>query len=88
MACIVVLITMLGLYEHDEKWRICHAVDVGAIAGPIELRPLSDCPIDMRIEAIPFLRELHQAVIEAKEKWVPEVDEAIQELKQLCSEIK
>jgi hypothetical protein len=78
---------MLGLAEHEGKWRLCHAYDASGDGDLRDLLPLADCSIDIRIDAVPHLRELHQRIVEAKEAYVPDVDKAIQELKRLCTDL-
>lgn len=60
----------LWIMKHKEQWAIC--VRSGNAFVPIE-----ECPIKERVEMVQFLRPLHEAIIRAKEEFVPEVEAAI-----------
>lgn len=66
----------LGFGKVDGLWRITYGVTGGG--RPI-VKVLVDMPLLVRVEAVSGdnLRRLHEAVVEAKEEFVPEVEAAI-----------
>jgi hypothetical protein len=70
----------LGFIRFHDKWRIVHAFcnsdEIGILNN---LQPLADCPISVRVTAANEIERLYKAIIEQKEKFIPEVDNAINE---------
>ena len=75
---------MLGMVKLHDKWRLCHAVS-DDVEGQIEdVQPIIECPVDIRIRAARIVRQLHEEIVKSKERLIPEVEVAIQELTDLC----
>src|SRR5262249_39771199 len=78
---------ILGMTKHQEKWRLCHGYDHEQNDGPaIEVRPIMECPIDVRVRAAEVVRELKEKMVKSKEEYIPRVDEAIKQLTDFCNE--
>jgi hypothetical protein len=70
----------LGFLRLGKGWRICYGVDADAPNGQTEetrWTPISDCSVDLRIEAMPVFEELRQKVVETAEQSVPKLDTAL-----------
>ncbi len=79
---------VLGLAKHQDKWRLCHAFDHERNDdGPLSIQPVVECPVGIRIRASKQVRDLQAAIVRKKEEFIPLVDEAIQELTELCKEV-
>jgi len=79
---------LLLVTKYQGQWRLCHAFDCdGQEEGPTHVQPIVECPAEIRVNAVPQLRRLHQRIVESKEEFVSKVDEAIKELAQINSEI-
>ena len=82
---------LLALTKFNGNWRICHATndsmnDSGS-GSVFDLHPLVECSAQIRIEAVKHIRELHLAIVRAKEEYIHQADEAVKELAQAVSEI-
>ena len=75
---------LLGMAKHQNKWRLCHAYD-HEYEDRSDSAPIVECPIEVRIEAAKFVRQLREEIVKAKEDYVPKVDEAIKELADVCN---
>lgn len=77
---------VLGMCKVADQWRLVHGTDHegNSDGGIFDVKPLADCPIYTRVQACKQLTELHKKIIEAKEKYLPEVDAAIREVAQFC----
>ncbi len=79
---------VLGLNKYQGKWRLCHATDNELNEyGCNDIKPIVECPVDVRVRAAKVVRQLHEKVVKSKEEYLPQVDEAIKELTDLCKEI-
>jgi hypothetical protein len=75
----------LSWTRYGKAWRICHveheAQSEFGNAPPeydrYEYTPIIDCPLALRLSMIDEFRKLRQMVVEAAQKTVPELDEAI-----------
>ncbi len=74
----------LGLQKVKGKWRICHGTYTCCQDGPSAWTPVVDCSAEVRAAAArhvaKHLPDLEKAVIERTEKFIPEVDSAVQAL--------
>jgi len=73
----------LGIQKVKGKWRICHATypaysDAELCGG---WTPITECSVEIRVQAASHLPELREAVVKSAEDFVPKVGEAIDELK-------
>lgn len=75
---------VLGLLRYQDKWRLCHAYD-SDIDFMDDIKPIVECPIDVRIRAAKEVRHLQEKIVKSKEEYIPKVDEAIKELIDLCN---
>lgn len=81
---------LLGLAKVDGKWRLVHASDHELNddgSGPLNIKPVTECTVEVRISAAKQVRNLHEKIVEQKEKFIPTVEEAIAELKSYCAEV-
>src|SRR5262249_15878994 len=77
---------ILGLVKYQSKWRLCHAYDneLNDDGSVYELKPIVECPVEIRVRAAKVVRRLHEEIVKSKEAYIPQVDEAIKELTDLC----
>lgn len=80
---------VLGLTKHQGKWRLCHAIDneLNDDGSMYDLKPIVECPVDVRVRAAKVVQQLHEKIVKSKEEYIPQVDEAIRELTDLCKEV-
>jgi hypothetical protein len=73
----------LGVQKIKGKWRVCHGAYYEACDGRDSCPdwiPIIECSAEIRVEAAEHWPALRQAVVEAAEKFIPRVDEAIANL--------
>jgi hypothetical protein len=72
----------LGFAKAKGGWRICigHSHDSFPEMG-IDWKPITECTVDFRLEAVPHINKLRQAVLKAAEDCLPNLDNAIAELR-------
>jgi hypothetical protein len=73
----------VGMIRLKGGWRLCHAAHYFHYQGfeeDIEWKPLVECSIEERIEAAPHIEKLREAIVESKEKLMPELEQAISSL--------
>jgi len=79
---------VLGISKYVDRWRLCHAYDNEMNEeGFLEIKPIVECPVEVRVRAANEVRRLHEAIIKSKEDYVPCVDKAIEDLTKMCEEI-
>ncbi|VTR97303.1 Uncharacterized protein OS=Rhodopirellula maiorica SM1 GN=RMSM_00800 PE=4 SV=1 [Gemmata massiliana] len=79
---------LIGLVKLEGKWRLVHATDSDHNNElPFGIKPLVECPAEVRVHAAAEIRRLHEKIIRRKEQHIPEVDAAIAEVKSYCDEI-
>jgi hypothetical protein len=72
----------LGFAKSKGGWRICHSKSHdGYPEYDFEWTPITDCAVDLRLEAAPHLGRLREEVLKAAEECVPRLDSAIAELR-------
>ena len=78
----------LGFVKYDGKWQICHGTgrrydthDEG-----ICWKPIRETAVEDRVRAASHLGKLKLALIDAKEKFIPKVDKAIQDIQGFLDE--
>jgi hypothetical protein len=75
--------------KHGKAWRICHEQcngynEVGmAEFDEIDRKPITECPLDLRVSMISEFENLRRKVIEAAENTVPTLDEAISSFRKI-----
>jgi hypothetical protein len=70
----------IGMIKLRGAWRLCHANHYESWSGPeddIDWKPLVEASIEDRIKAAEHIDKLRDAIVEAKEKLVPDVEKAI-----------
>lgn len=77
---------LLALTKIQDKWRLVHAWDhnLNDDSPPLDIKPIIECPIEVRVRAAQEVRELHAAIVADKERFIPEVEAAIVELVNYC----
>lgn len=76
---------LLGIDKVNNQWRLVHALDHDHTDdGPWGVQPLVECPIEIRVRAVSHLQDLRLRVVEANEKFIPEVENAIAEVLNFC----
>lgn len=70
----------IGMIKLRGAWRLCHAYHYVSYSGPeddLNWTPLVEVNIEGRIKAAEHIDKLREAIVEAKEKLVPDVEKAI-----------
>ena len=70
----------LGMVKLRGAWRLCHASQYEDYCGPqeeVDWKPIVEASIEDRIDAAAHIEKLREAIVEAKEKLVPELERAI-----------
>jgi hypothetical protein len=78
----------LGFLRCGKSWRICYGVSQHMPSGDEDephWTPISDCSVDVRIEAIPVFEELRKKVVETAEQSVPKLDTALDTFRGILS---
>ena len=72
----------IGIVRSTGGWRICSGGTHDAFHEcDYNWTPITECPVDIRLEAVPHLGELHDRVLKAAEDCVPTLDRAIADLR-------
>ena len=75
--------------RYGKGWRICHEVRTAYSEidekhpDECEWKPIIECSLDVRLAMIPHFEALRKKVIEAAEKAVPTLDEAISSFRKI-----
>ncbi len=79
----------LSWTRYGKSWRICHEqrtsyseVDEGR-QDEVEWKPIIECPLDLRLHMIREFEKLRTKVIDAAQKAVPELDDAISQFRHI-----
>lgn len=73
----------IGMIKHGGAWRLCHASHYESYCGwcdDISWKPIVEVTIEERIRASAHIDKLKEAIIQSKEKLVPDVEKAIETL--------
>ena len=76
----------IGMIRLKGGWRLCHAAHYFHYQGfeeDIDWKPLVDCSIEERIDAVPHIGALREAIVKSKESLVPELEKAIEAVAKL-----
>lgn len=77
---------VLGISKRDNQWRLVHGHDHDANdGGPFDVQALSECPVEIRVEATNELARLHTRIIEVKEQFIPQVEAAVETALAYCN---
>jgi hypothetical protein len=72
----------LGFVRSKGGWRICFGADHDAFPlVDIDWKPITECRVDIRMEAVPHLGKLRELVLKAAEDCLPTLDKAISDLR-------
>ena len=72
--------SLIGIIKLKGSWRLCHArhyEDYGHPDDEPEWKPIVEASIEDRLRAAKHIDKLREAIVEAKEKLIPSVEEAI-----------
>lgn len=72
--------TSIGFRKIGGKWRVCCSWEPREMYHP-DWRPITDCPVDIRVDASSFAAKLMEAAVKAAEDFIPKMDEAIEGLR-------
>ena len=70
----------IGMIKLRGAWRLCHSYHYISYSWPeedMDWKPLVEASIEDRIKAAEHIDKLREAIVEAKEKLVPDVERAI-----------
>ncbi|TWT97264.1 hypothetical protein [Neorhodopirellula pilleata] len=84
--CIGEINWYVGMIKLKGGWRLCYAKDHEHYSWPgesIDWKPLVDCSIEERIDAVPHIGALREAIVKSKESLVPELEKAIEAVAKL-----
>jgi hypothetical protein len=75
----------LGMIKERGAWRLCHGHAYESYIGDrpdegIDWKPLVDESVETRIKSAAHIDKLRAAIVESKERLVPELEDAIQTL--------
>lgn len=76
---------LLGMIKQKGGWRLCYSFHYENFGHPdreVLWKPLVDCSIEERIHATKHIDKLKGRIIEEKEKLMPELENAIENLAQ------
>lgn len=69
----------IAIHKIKGEWRLCHAIVEHEYLEP-NYKPLVDCSAWERVRASKHLHKLEGEIVNACERFVPKVDEAVAEL--------
>ncbi len=78
--CIGEINWYVGMIKMKGGWRLCYANEHEHYNWPdesIDWKPLVECSIEQRIDAVPHIKTLREAIVKSKESLVPELEKAI-----------
>lgn len=84
--CIGEINWYVGMIKLKGGWWLCYAKDREHYSWPgesIDWKPLVDCSIEERIDAVPHIGALREAIVKSKESLVPELEKAIETVAKL-----
>ncbi len=74
----------IGIAKYAGKWRLClgtyHQREMWEYGENISWCPVTECSMEERMEAAPYVKNLEQKIVETGEKIIPKLDEAIRKL--------
>lgn len=84
--CIGEINWYVGMIKLKGGWRLCYAHDHEHYSYPdetIDWKPLVECSIEERIDAVSHIGALREAIVKSKESLVPELEKAIEAVAKL-----
>lgn len=80
------IVRCLGLSKRNGAWRICHGEYHYADADrEPDWTPITECSAILRVYATKWLPKLREAIVAASERFIPEVERAIERLRKELS---
>lgn len=74
--------SFLGFVRSKGGWRICFGSAHDAFPeDDFGWKPITECGVDLRLEAVPHIAKLRELVLTAAEECVPTLDKAIEDLR-------
>lgn len=67
---------LIGVQKIKGKWRICYG-EFHHQHGDSDWTPVSDCNVDVRTEMLNHVGKLFEVLVDANEKYVPELEQAV-----------
>lgn len=74
-----------GIAKVGGKWRLCMSVEE-ASGDILSCRPISDCTMEERVNAVRHLPGLKKTIVESGEKFLEQMDEATRGLENFLAE--
>lgn len=71
----------LGFVRSKGGWRICYGSTHDGNYPDYGWKPITECSMDIRLEAVPHISALRKRVLKAAEECVPKLDKAITDLR-------
>lgn len=76
---------LLGIAKVDNQWRLSHAtIDPKNPSLAKDLKPLAECPVAIRVQAVSHLAKLREEILKEREAFVPQVEDAIKSVLDFC----
>lgn len=79
---------LIGITKVDGKWRLVHAIDhdTNYDSLPSDIKPIVECNVENRIGAVDHIEQLYKRIVDRKEAFLPQVEQAIAKLTKFCTE--
>lgn len=71
----------LGWHKVKGEWRVC--LGRQAETGGWDWKPILECPIEIRVEAVAHIRILEKELIRLRQEFLPRVREAVNSLREI-----
>ena len=77
---------VIGMAKVENQWRLVHGEDNDGhpYGEPAAIQPLTDCSLEVRLQAVIHLEELQERIVERKEQFIPRVEKAIKRVLDFC----
>jgi hypothetical protein len=69
----------IGMVKREGQWRLCHGYS-DCQSPDINWKPIRDASIHERMAAAEHLGKLREAIVKCKEKLVPQIESAIEQI--------
>lgn len=80
------MVKFVGLSKKNGAWRICHGeYHHDCPYDDIDWTPITECSATLRVSTTHWLPKLREAIVAASERFIPQVEQAIQRLRKELS---